>query len=165
MVVNGQGQPRLIVVDVSHPVTNPLATILLPFCKKLSQTWDQVYTTHDVQKGKLAKGKGWRLTSAKLDYSEHLDGQTLLDMAQAFSIADLNDTQKMLVLVPRVDTSEIHYNVKWNNSMEISTIFDVGHGDVVFEFEGLDIEPQPPFVGTGYGTHYGGNGDGYGSEL
>jgi hypothetical protein len=129
---------------------------------------------HEVQKGDLVKEKGWRY-EARLDYSEYLEGIVLLDLQKSLeAIAGFDEgaDERKLVLVPRIDCSERHYNVTFKNPFSVSTIFpDVGHADVVFEFRGCDIEPTPRFVWTNYGSHYGGmNFDltpsaGYGFEL
>jgi len=171
MIVNGQGRPKLIITDITHPTTNPVSTVLLPYCERQTLSLEPIFITHKVQSGLLSEGKGWRLVSAKLDYSGYLDGQTLLDMIKAFQIADIgDDPAKMIVLVPRADAGMIQYNVKWVNQIDFGVIFQaggdaVGHSDVVFEFEGLDLEPTIPIVTLFYGTNYGGTASGYGYEL
>jgi len=171
MIVNGQGRPKLIITDVTHPTTNPVSTVLLPYCEKQTLTFDLLYVSHNVQRGIKASGYGVILKKAVLDYSGYLDGQTLLDMIKAFQVADIGyDSAKTIVLVPRSDAPQIQYNVKWANSIDFGLIFQaggdaVGHSDVVFEFEGLDLEPTIPIVTLFYGTNYGGTGSGYGYEL
>lgn len=166
MIINGKGQPKLLVVDVEGGVTNPVRSITLPYCEKLTETFTPLYVKHRVQKGTKSDDRGFEC-SFRLDYSGFLDGTVLLDLSKALQeIAGVDDDERRLVLMPRIDVPERHFSVTFSKPFDVSMIAEAsGHGDVVFEFDGADIEPSPRFVGTGYGTHYGGvNFDGSPSE-
>jgi hypothetical protein len=174
VTINGTGSPRLIVTSVTNNVHNPLASVNLPFCEKLTETFTPGYVIHEVQRGILVKEKGWEYR-ARLDYTSYLEGIVLLDLQKSLEMIfgfDEGENERKLVLVPRIDCPERHYNVIFEKPFSMSTIFpDVGHSDVVFEFRGCDIEPTPRFLYCGYGSHFGGvNFDstpsaGYGFQL
>lgn len=163
MVINGQGQPRLIVIDVTHTVANPIASITLPYCKKLTTIREPVQTIHGVQSGFLSSADGWMYTFV-LDYSDFLDGQTLVDSVTAFQLAQFSQqsaqgvfsvSAKRLILIPRIDAPELQYGVIFNKPFEESMIYGQGHADIIFEFLGIDIEPSVVLQKFGYGSHYG----------
>jgi hypothetical protein len=163
MIINGQGRPKLIIVDAVHPTSGPIDSILLPYCEKLTTTREVVQTVHDVQGGKLSAGYGWRY-SFTLDYSGYIDGQTLVDMANMFAMAGITasptlpspwETRRALVLIPRIDAQEISHNVIFTGGFSESIIPGIGHKDVVFEFVGMDIEPYIVLRHYGWGSHYG----------
>ena len=174
MIINGEGVPKILVLDATHPRSNPLVSVTLPYCEKLTETFTPVQTLHYVQSGVLADKKGYTY-KATLSYEEHLDGQVLASLQEMFNVGDEGEGRKrQIVLIPRVDALENNYNVFLAESINVGIIpNNVGHRDVVFIFQGTDIEPTVPTVTEGYGTHYGsynGDGvtlseDGYGDEL
>lgn len=174
MIINGQGKPRLIALSDAKPnIIDPVATINLPYCEKLTETFTPVAIIHKVQGGKLALKIGYEY-SCSLNYAGYVDGQTLLDLQPILSISTPQEGNSgtRVVLVPRVDAIGRNFNVLLVDSLSLSAIMpDVGHEGFVLKFDGLDLLGSIPMKRTGYFSNYGGRvwvngvlwkGNGYG---
>lgn len=168
MIINGSGRPRLLVLDASMGVVN---TITLPYCMHLTETFNPVIPQHTVQSGIQSAG-GWWEYSCSLDYSNFIEGETLLDLEPVFQLASDGTMPGIhLVLIPRIDAPQLNYKVIFADGFELGIIHGEGHEKPVFKFKCKDRLPSVPVVQTGYGSHYGGvkpDGSpsaGYGYEL
>jgi hypothetical protein len=162
MVINGQGKPRLIVLNSVNPnMTDPAAVIDLPYCNKLTETFTPVVIIHKVQGGKLALECGHDY-SCKLDYSDLIDGQDLLNLQPALTFSTPSGTNlgTQLVLIPRLDCFGRNFNVCLADEINLSTVFangsNAGHSDLILTFTGLDRLGTVPMKRSGFWSNYGG---------
>lgn len=130
----------------------------LPYCQALVETFIPDQLIHRLWRSRRASiFYGWGY-AVRLDYSQWIAADTLIDMYQALNISGSDK----IVLIPRVDKPGNSYNVIYDGDISIQRFGrGPGHRGVTFGFVGTENVAWP-IPTQGYGFQYGYT---YGTQL
>jgi len=123
----------------------------LPYCRQLMEERTPEQIVHDLWNYIIDnEWHGWEYR-AFLDYSQHLYGVILQDMAPVLNISPGD----RLILTPRVDQRKFAYNVIYDPGSTVRLArygYAEAHREAVFAFRSKELVNWP--TSSGYGTNY-----------